>query len=59
MLENFERADRLLLMTSRAFEYEQFTPPPNVRITGPRLDDPAWAGDWTPPAGTSPSSWWA
>ena len=54
VLENFERADRLLLMTSGAFEYEQFTPPPNVRITGPRLDDPAWAGDWTPPAGDDP-----
>jgi MGT family glycosyltransferase len=51
VLENFERADRLLLMTSRAFEYEQFTPPPNVRLVGPRLDDPAWVGEWTPPAG--------
>ena len=55
VLENFERADRLLLMTSRAFEYESFTPPPNVRIVGPRLDDPAWAGDWTPPAGRRPA----
>jgi MGT family glycosyltransferase len=54
VLENFERADRLLLMTSRAFEYEQFTAPPNVRLVGPRLDDPAWAGDWTPPAGEGP-----
>ena len=55
VLENFERADRLLLMTSRAFEYESFTPPPNVRLVGPRLDDPAWAGDWTPPAGRRPA----
>jgi hypothetical protein len=54
VLQNFERADRLLLLTSRAFEYEQYSPPPNVRITGPRLDDPAWAGDWTPPAGDGP-----
>jgi len=54
VLENFERADRLLLMTSRAFEYESFTPPPNVRLVGPRLDDPAWVGDFTPPAGTDP-----
>jgi MGT family glycosyltransferase len=54
VLENFERADRLLLMTSRAFEYESFTPPPNVRVVGPRLDDPAWVGDWTPPAGDDP-----
>jgi MGT family glycosyltransferase len=54
VLENFERADRLLLMTSRAFEYEQYTPPANVRLVGPRLDDPAWVGEWTPPAGEDP-----
>lgn len=54
VLQNFERADRLLLMTSRAFEYESFSPPPNVRLTGPRLDDPAWAGHWSPPAGGDP-----
>jgi MGT family glycosyltransferase len=54
VLENFERADRLILMTSRAFEYEQFSPPPNVRVVGPRLDDPLWAGDWSPPAGDDP-----
>jgi MGT family glycosyltransferase len=54
VLENFERADRLLLMTSGAFEYETYSPPPNVRVVGPRLDDPAWVGDWTPPAGDDP-----
>ena len=54
VLENFERADRLLLLTSRAFEYESFSPPPNVRVVGPRLDDPAWAGGWTPPPGDDP-----
>jgi MGT family glycosyltransferase len=54
VLENFERADLLLLLTSRAFEYESFTPPANVRVTGPRLDDPAWAGGWTAPPGDAP-----
>jgi MGT family glycosyltransferase len=54
VLENFERADRLLMLTSRAFDYESFSPPPNVRVVGPRLDDPAWAGDWTPPPGDDP-----
>jgi MGT family glycosyltransferase len=54
VLENFERADLLLLLTSRAFEYESFTPPANVRVTGPRLDDPAWAGGWTAPPGEAP-----
>ncbi len=54
VLETYERADRLLVMTSRAFEYECFAPPANVRVTGPRLDDPAWAGDWSPPPGEGP-----
>ncbi|HEX6653757.1 MAG TPA: glycosyltransferase [Thermoleophilaceae bacterium] len=54
VLESFERADRLLLMTSRSFEYETYSPPPNVRVVGPRLDDPAWAGEWTAPAGDDP-----
>ena len=54
VLENFARADRLLMLTSGAFDYEGFSPPPNVRVVGPRLDDPAWAGDWTPPAGGDP-----
>ena len=54
VLENFERADRLLLMTSRAFEYEGYSPPPNVSVVGPRLDDPAWAGSFSPPPGDEP-----
>ena len=36
-------------------EYEQFSPPPNVRLVGPRLDDPVWAGEWTPPPRDSSS----
>jgi MGT family glycosyltransferase len=54
VLENFERADRLLLLTSRAFEYETYSPPPNTRVVGPRVDDPVWAGDWSPPPGDGP-----
>jgi MGT family glycosyltransferase len=54
VLQNFERADRLLMLTSRAFDYEGFSPPPNVRVVGPRLDDPVWAGDWSPPPGDGP-----
>jgi MGT family glycosyltransferase len=54
VLDNFERADRLLMLTSRAFDYESFSPPPNVRVVGPRLDDPAWAGGWTAPPGEDP-----
>ena len=54
VLESFGLANRVLLMTSRAFEYETCSPPPNVRLVGPRLDDPLWAGRWTPPAGDDP-----
>jgi MGT family glycosyltransferase len=54
VLHRYERVDRLLMLTSRAFDYPGFTPSANVRVTGPRLDDPAWVGDWTPPAGDDP-----
>ena len=42
------------MLTSRAFEYESYAPPANVRLVGPRLDDPIWTGDWTPPGGDDP-----
>jgi MGT family glycosyltransferase len=54
VLDQFELADRLLILTSRAFEFPQYSPPAMVRFCGPRLDDPAWAGDWAPPAGDDP-----
>jgi MGT family glycosyltransferase len=54
VLDQYGRADRLLLLTSRAFEYPVFAPPANVRIVGPRLEDPAWAGTWTAPPGDAP-----
>jgi MGT family glycosyltransferase len=54
VLDSYARADRLLVLTSPAFEYASYRPPSNVRLTGPRLDDPAWAGDWTPPPGDAP-----
>jgi MGT family glycosyltransferase len=54
VLDQFTLADRILLLTSRAFEFDQYAPPSMVRFCGPRLDDPAWAGDWTPPPGDAP-----
>ena len=54
VLDQFLEADRLLILTSRAFEFPQYSPPPKVRFCGPRLDDPAWVGDWEPPAGDDP-----
>ena len=54
-LDQFTKADRILILTSRAFEFEQYSPPSMVRFCGPRLDDPAWAGEeWVPPAGDDP-----
>ena len=54
VLDQFLEADRLLILTSRAFEFPQYSPPPQVRFCGPRLDDPAWAGEWEPPTGDAP-----
>lgn len=54
VLDSYARADRFLVLTSPAFDYDSFSPPANVRVTGPRLEDPVWAGDWTPPDGGDP-----
>ncbi len=54
VLDQFGQADRVLILTSRAFEFDEYAPPDYVRFCGPRLDDPAWAGDWAPPAGDDP-----
>jgi MGT family glycosyltransferase len=54
VLDHAVSGDRILLLTSRAFEFPQFSPPANVRFVGPRLEDPAWAGDWSAPPGDSP-----
>lgn len=47
-LTYIEQLDRVLLLTSRAFEFPA-TLPANVRVVGPILDDPAWAGAWQSP----------
>jgi MGT family glycosyltransferase len=54
VLDQGRSAARVLVMTSRAFDF--IGPlPPVVKHVGPRLDDIAWAaGDWTPPAGEGP-----
>src|SRR5947209_8595606 len=51
VLDSYGRVDRLLVLTSRAFEYESYRPPANVRVTGPRLADPPWVGEWKAPEG--------
>jgi MGT family glycosyltransferase len=42
-------ADLLLVLTSATFDFSSAFVGPNVRYTGPILDDPLWAEPWTPP----------
>lgn len=48
------RADRLLVLTSEAFDFLPPELPANVRYAGPRTLDPVWTGEWTPPPGDEP-----
>lgn len=54
VFEQMSGADRILVMSSEAFDFPGGPLPPNVRYAGPRLDDPEWVEDWTPPAGDEP-----
>lgn len=45
----FERANRLLVLTSQAFDFPATLLPANVRYVGPQLDDPAWLAPWQLP----------
>lgn len=49
-----DEPERILVLTSAALEYPSYAPPANVRIVGPRVDDPRWAAPWAPPAGDDP-----
>lgn len=54
-LSQLARAHRVLVLSSRAFDYPACEFPENVRHVGPRLDDPSWAAEgWRPPAGEDP-----
>ncbi|HKW22330.1 MAG TPA: glycosyltransferase [Ktedonobacterales bacterium] len=46
--EQFARANRLLVLTSQAFDFPADSLPANVRYVGPQLDDPAWLAPWEP-----------
>lgn len=45
----YHRADLRLIQTSEAFDFPITPPPPNVRYTGPVLDEPDWTGGWENP----------
>lgn len=53
--DQVRRADRVLVLTSSAFDFPADVPE-NVRYVGPVLDDPQWAvdGPWAPPSGDGP-----
>ena len=42
-------ADRILVLSSPAFDYASNVVPSNVRYVGPILDDPEWAEPWENP----------
>jgi UDP:flavonoid glycosyltransferase YjiC (YdhE family) len=48
-LDVFDRADRLLLAISQAFDFQPEAPPENVRYVGPLLDQPSWSKPWQAP----------
>ncbi len=41
-----DRLDKLLLLSTREFDFERQILPENVRYVGPQLDDPSWAAPW-------------
>lgn len=44
-----DTADLRLIQTLRSFDFPLEPAPANVRYTGPVLDDPDWAGEWSNP----------
>ena len=52
-LDQGRTAARVLVMTSRAFDFLGALPPTVVHV-GPRLDDGSWGGEWEPPPGEEP-----
>lgn len=54
VVEAFERVDRVLVLSPRALDHAGRRFPDEIRHVGPRLDDPAWAGDLTLPDGDAP-----
>jgi MGT family glycosyltransferase len=48
IFDQLAAAGRILLATSRAFDFDQTAAPP-YRYVGPYLADPAWTADWVSP----------
>jgi UDP:flavonoid glycosyltransferase YjiC (YdhE family) len=54
LFAQFDRAFRVLVLTSPAFDFAATRLPDNVRYVGPVLDDPVWATPVDLPAGAGP-----
>ena len=48
LFDQLGAAGRILIATSRAFDFDQILPEP-YRYVGPYFEDPPWTEDWTPP----------
>ncbi len=53
-MDQYQRADRVLALTTAAFDTGDAPLPKGHVHTGPRLDDPSWVAGWTPPPGDDP-----
>jgi MGT family glycosyltransferase len=49
VIDLFDRADRVLLAISQAFDFQADRLPNNVRYVGPLLDEPSWSKPWRAP----------
>jgi MGT family glycosyltransferase len=51
VFDQLRRADRILVLSSAAFDFAAGPAPGNVIHCGPRINDPVWAQPWSPPPG--------
>jgi MGT family glycosyltransferase len=49
VLEHFEQAQRVLVLTSSSFDFHGYSHPQNLRYVGSTLSDPPWVEDWRSP----------
>jgi MGT family glycosyltransferase len=54
VLDHYDRADRVLIGLSPAFDFPAERLPANLRYVGPLLDPPGWARPWTAPWSGTP-----
>jgi MGT family glycosyltransferase len=47
--DHYDRADRVLIGMSEAFDFTATRLPPNLRYVGPLLNTPQWAQSWSAP----------